>query len=294
MRYKITFITLITLILTVSAGASGKPDLNHSSPQSLTLAFIPQENPEKLLGDIEIITEYLSNFTGLSIKGFVTQDQAAAVEALKNETADVSFMGALPYVIAHHYIAAEVLLAELYRGKPNYKGRIFVRKDSGITEINQLRGKTIAFTDPLSESGYLYPLEIFTKEGLLSRDEDPENFFSSVYFAGGYQQAIQAVANGFVDAAGASQFAELLLSPDQFANIRWIAESELIPSHAVITRSKLDPELKTLFRNAMLSLNKPENQHLLSHVYSPDGYISVDHDSYTGVEAIARLYKIIK
>ena len=294
MRYKIILITLTTLILTISAAASGKPDLDSISAKSLTLAFIPQENPEKLLGDIEIITEYLSNFTGLSIKGYVTQDQAAAVEALKSGTADISFMGALPYVIAHHYIAAEVLLAELYRGKPNYKARIFVRKDSGITELEQLRGKTIAFTDPLSESGYLYPLDIFTKEGLISHDEDPENFFGSVYFAGGYQQAVQAVANGFVDAAGASQFAELLLSPDQFTNIHWIAESELIPSHTVITRSKLDPEIKKLFREAMLSLNKPENQHLLSHVYNPDGYITTDHDSYTGVEAVARLYKIIK
>ena len=49
----------------------------------LTLAFIPQENPEKLLGDIEIISAYISKLIGVPVSGFVTSDHAAAVEALR-------------------------------------------------------------------------------------------------------------------------------------------------------------------------------------------------------------------
>ncbi len=120
-------------------------------------------------------------------------------------------MGALPYVLARDQIGAEVILGEVYRGRSVYTGRIFVRKDSGIATLEQLRGKTIAFADPLSESGYLYPLDLFVAAGLLERSADPATFFGTVYFAGGYQQAVQAVANGFVDAAAASEFAELLL-----------------------------------------------------------------------------------
>ena len=256
----------------------------------LTLAFIPQENPEKLLDDISAIRAYLSDEIGMEVDGYVTLDHAAAVEALRNGTADISFMGALPYVLAHHHINAQVVLAEVYRGSPTYRARLFVRRDSGITDLADLRGKSIAFADPISESGYLYPLDLFADAGFLEPGDDPQTFFGSVYFAGGYQQAIQAVAHGYVDAAGASQFAELLLTPSQLLEVTSIAESDLIPSHAVIARGDLDPSVVTAFKRAMLKLNDDGYRHLLQYVYGPDGYVEIDHVAFAGVEALAREY----
>ena len=259
----------------------------------LVLAFIPQENPEKLIGDIDVISTWLAGEVGVPVRGFVTNDHAAAVEALRNGDADISFMGALPYVIANREIGAQVILSEVYRGSPVYTGRIFVRRDSGIETVADLRDRTIAFADPISESGYLYPLDIFADAGLLERGQDGTRFFDRIYFAGGYQQAMQAMANGLVDAAGASQFAELLLSPEQQAEITWIAESGPIPSHTVIARADLDPELQQRFVAAMLRLNQPEFRSLLQHVYSPDGYIVADPAAYEGVGEIARAYDLI-
>lgn len=270
-----------------------KPEFDPDAPP-LVLAFIPQENPEKLLGDIEVITEYLEGELGFPVEGFVTQDHAAAVEALRNGEADISFMGALPYVLAHKETGAEVILAEVYRGYSYYTGRIFVRKDSGIETPEDLRGKSIAFADPISESGYLYPLDIFVQAGLLERGEDPQNFFGAVYFAGGYQQAIQAVVNGYTDAAGVSQYSDLLLTPDQLAEVTWIAESDKIPSHAVIARQGLDQPRVEAFKKAMLKLNEPDYRYLLQHVYSPDGYVEASHEDYASVEEIARLYGFIE
>ena len=260
----------------------------------LILAFIPQENPEKLLGDLDQITAYLSDELAIPVKGFVTQDHAAAVEALRNGDADISFMGALPYVLAHDQTGAEVILAEVYRGSPVYTGRIFVRKDSGIETLEDLRGKSIAFADPISESGYLYPLDLFVQAGYLARDEDPQSFFSNVYFAGGYQQSLQAVINGFVDAAGASQYAELLVAPDQLEELTWIAETDPIPSHVVLARPGLDPSRLEAFKQVMLKLNEPDYKHLLKYVYSPDGYVEATHEDYISVEEVARLYGFIE
>ncbi|RMH21395.1 MAG: phosphate/phosphite/phosphonate ABC transporter substrate-binding protein [Acidobacteria bacterium] len=260
----------------------------------LVLAFVPQENPEKLIGDVDAICAYLESELGLPVKGYVTLDHTAAIEALRNGDADVSFMGGLPYVLAHNEIGAQVVLAEVYRGSPTYRGRIFVRKDSGIKTLADLRGKSIAFADPISESGFLYPRDIFAREGLLPRDADLKSFFSTVYFAGGYQQAIQAVANGFVDAAGVSQFADLLLRPEELAEVTWIAESDLIPSHVVVARKGLDPERLAAFKRAMLKLNQPDYRHLLKHVYSPDGYVETSHQAYAPVEELARAYGLLR
>lgn len=270
--------TLITLMSLVTAQST------------LTLAFIPQENPEKLLGDIAKITHYLESELDLDVRGFVSQDHAAAVEAMRNGEADISFMGGLPYVLAHDQIGVKVILGEIYRGSPVYRGRIFVRKDSGIINLEQLRNKTIAFADPISESGYLYPLDVFAQAGLIDPEENPMSFFDAVFFAGGYQQAIQAMANGFVDAAGVSQFAELLLTPEQLEKVDWIAESDLIPSHSVVARQDLDPDLLARFTEAMLQLNEPDYQHLLQYVYGHDGYVRVTDSTYDSVRELARKY----
>ncbi len=288
----ILWFIITALIISVAGYDKEAFSLNEEAKKDdpLVLAFIPQENPEKLIGDIEIIIEYLQKEMGIAVKGYVTQDHAAAVEALRNGEADISFMGGLPYVLAHEIIGAEVILSEVYRGSPTYSARIFVLKDSGIEKVEDLKGKSIAFADPISESGFIYPLEIMVEAGLLKRGDDPKVVFSNVYFAGGYQQAIQALANGLVDAAGVSQFADLLLTPEQLPKITWIAESKPIPSHLVCVRKGLDKERVDAFKQAMLKLNQPENKHLLKYVYSPDGYVEASHSDYKSVEEKARQY----
>ncbi|WMT86478.1 phosphate/phosphite/phosphonate ABC transporter substrate-binding protein [Pelagibacterium sp. 26DY04] len=262
--------------------------------EGLTLAFVPQEDPEKLLGDIRVITEWLGGELGMPVRGFVTSDHAAAVEALRNGDADISFMGALPYVLANEYAGATAILQEVYFGRPYYTARLFVRRDSGIAELADLRGKTIAFADPISESGYYYPLDLFAEAGLFQRGDDPRTFFDRVLFAGGYQQAIQAVANGLVDAAGASQYADMLLTPGQQLEVTWIAESRPIPSHSVIARGDLAPDLRDAFVSAMLRLNEPDLRYLLQYVYGPDGYVVADLAAYEEVRTLARAYGLLR
>ena len=142
MKRQYRLILMITLLLTSFVGYESIAGVEKNVEQkTLTLAFIPQENPEKLLGDIKEITKYLQSEIGIAVKGYVTQDHAAAVEALRSGQADISFMGGLPYVLAHNEIGAEVLLSEVYRGSPVYRGRIFVRRDSGINDAGDLKGK---------------------------------------------------------------------------------------------------------------------------------------------------------
>ena len=274
------------LALAAAASLTALPAFSQGN--ALKLAFIPQENPEKLLGDIETITGWLSEQVGVPVEGFVTFDHAAAVEALRNGDADISFMGGLPFVLAEKEIGAVPLLSEVYRGAPTYTGRVFVRKDSGIETLADLRDRDIAFADPISESGYMYPLAEFEKAGLIDAPNRAEDFFGRVFFAGGYQQAMQAMAAGLVDAAGASQYADLLLTPQQQAEITWIAESPAIPSHVVIARPGLDADLSARFTAAMMRLNEPEHRAKLAYLYGPDGYVIADSAAYDGVRAMAR------
>lgn len=283
-----------TMLALAAAGAVSLATPLAAQDTALRLAFIPQENPEKLLGDIEAISGWLASEIGVPVEGFVTIDHAAAVEALRNGDADISFMGALPFVLAEAEIGAVPLLSEVYRDAPSYTGRIFVRRDSGIGALADLRGRDIAFADPISESGYLYPLAEFVEARLIDGPGAAEAFFGRVFFAGGYQQAMQAMAEGLVDAAGASQYADLLLTPQQQAQVTCIAESPPIPSHVVIARPGLDAEVQDRFTNAMLRLNEPENRDKLRYLYGPDGYVRADPAAYDGVRDMARRYGLLE
>ena len=101
-------------------------------------------------------------------------------------------------------------------------------------------------------------------------------------------------AEGFVDAAGVSIYALMLLPPDKQAKVRPIALTPPIPSHAVIARKGMDPALRDAFVAAMLKLNRPEHRHLLKHVYGPEGYVRAEPSDYERVADLARAYGLIK
>jgi len=127
---------LLTLVLIGSSSLSGK-----SSPQ-LNIVFIAYENPDQLIEEVEPVVEYLEREMGVAVKDFVATDYSAVVEALRNGTADVGFMGPLQYIMAHQQAGAVPLLGEIYNGKSTYVSRIFVRKDSGLTKLEDLRTHT--------------------------------------------------------------------------------------------------------------------------------------------------------
>ena len=263
-------------------------------PKQLKIVFIAYENPEQLVEDVKPIIAYLEKTLNMDIKHFIATDYAGVVEALRNETADMGFMGPLQYVIAHRMAGAYPILGEIYNGKSTYISKIFVRRDSGIGNIKDLKDKSISFVDPISSSGYMYPLDIFKQKGLIKDKDKAEQFFKKIYFSGGDEQALRAVLNNFVDAAGIGQYAYNLLNYDERAEIVSIADSKPIPSHCVVVRKNLHQPTVEKLQEALFNLNNDSNRHLLKYLYSVDGYIKVTHDNYLEVEEVAKKFGYIK
>lgn len=260
--------------------------------KSLNIVFIAYQNPEQLAEDVEPVVSYLEKELQVPIKHFVATNYAAVIEALKNGSADMGFMGPLPYVMAHHYAGARPILGEVYKGKASYTSRIFVRKDSGIKTLKDLKGKSIAFTDPISSSGYLYPMELFQSEGLVKKEAT--DFFGRSYFAGGDEQAIRAVLNKFVDAAAIGQFAYNLLRAEERDDITFIGESKPLPSHCIVVRKGLSSAMTSNLQNALLAIQNGKDKALLENLYGVDGYVKVEHKTFAEVESIAKKHNFIR
>ncbi len=281
--------TCAVLALVLAAAAAAV-----AAATPLRIAFIAYENPNQLLENVEPVVAYLERRLGRPIMPFVATDYAGVVEALRNDTADVGFMGPLQYVIAHREAGARAILGEVYNGSATYVSQIFVRKDSGIGSLAELAGRTAAFVDPLSSSGYLYPLDILKSAGLIDRAGDAESFFRKIYFAGGDEQAIRAVLNRFVDAAGVGQYSIDLLRPEERDQLVAIGESRPIPSHGIVVRAGLDEASAAAFAAALLRLNEGPERELLTYLYSVDGYVPADHETYREVEQKAVEFGILR
>ena len=123
----------------------------------------------------------------------------------------------------------------------------------------------------------------------------PEGFFNRVYFAGGDEQAIRAVYNGFVDAAGIGQYSFNLLRPEERDEVVAIASSRPIPSHCLVVRKGLPENTVEMLQEALLNLSEDgENRHLLEYLYNVDGYVRVTHEDYREVEELGKRYGFLE
>ena len=80
----------------------------------------------------------------------------------------------------------------------SYRSVMVVRQDSGIADLAAMKGRTLAWADPNSTSGYLIPRSELKKTGI---DPEPGRYFSKTGFGGGHEQAVVAVLQKQYDGA---------------------------------------------------------------------------------------------
>src|SRR3989442_13108725 len=184
---------------------AGGPKLG-SAERPIQLAITPSAEVQRLTATGNVIAAALGQKTGLTWKVSVPTSYAAQIDALCSGQVDVAFIAPLQMTLALDKNCATPVAAALRKDASGqltttYESQILVRKDSGIKTLADLKGKTFAFTDAISASGYLFPSLLVKKK----TNEDPKTFFGkdNIVFAGGHTQSVLKVYNKEV-AGGAS------------------------------------------------------------------------------------------
>ena len=165
-----------------------------------------------------------------------------------------------------------------------------MRRESGITSLEELRGRTIAFVDPASSSGYIYPMVLLIKRGLVT-NRDPRTFFKEVVFSGAHDASMRALLNGHVDAIASFDLAreQYLKEPAERERLSVVAETEPIPEAGIAARDGLDPAVVARVRAALLQIRGPAYAALLKRLYEIDGFEPADDREYDPVRAAIEL-----
>ena len=228
------------------------------------------ENAAARAGRLDQYKKRLSDHLGIPVSLVQTSDYAGLVQGITSKQIDMAIIGASGYAAmveeSHGNVEPLVTNREV-DGSMGYYAALFVRADGPIHTFADLKGKTIAYPDANSTSGYLFPRHVMRQRGI-----DPDAFFAKSGFAGGHVQAVVAVMQKQYDAgvtwtSGTGKLEEgysrgifrqmALAAPPQLAmkDVRIIELFGLIPNGPVVVRKDMPQEAKDILRGVLTTLH---------------------------------------
>ncbi|RME05685.1 MAG: phosphate/phosphite/phosphonate ABC transporter substrate-binding protein, partial [Anaerolineae bacterium] len=170
-------------------------------------------------------------------------------------------------------------------GKTEYYAYVIVSSQSPYISLDELRGKTFAFSDPLSNSGHLALLWVLQQRG-----ETAESFFQKTIFTYSHDNSIQAVVDHLVDGAIVDSLvydALVARDPTLAAQTRIIQRIGPFGIPPVVVHPDIDPDLKQALLDALLTMHQdPQGRRALADLHI-DRFVLVDSSAYDSIRQMA-------
>jgi len=277
----------------IGQGTIKIPNLSNSvDVDTITIGFIPTEKADELTPKAEEMKEFLAERLGTNIEIVVPTNYEIIIEGLRFGHIDAAFMDTGPGWIAHQRSGAEVVAAEVVAGKVNYQATVWAKADNdSINSLADTIDKRVAFTSITGSSGFVRPMGTLVAngdvqikgDGLVGLEAALANTFEDYTFAGGYKAALELLLNDNVDVAFGSDIGpQKYLTIEQQNQLRIVEQIGPVPSHVLIVSDDMSDSTKQLFVEAMLELNKDENNHILKNVYGAEALLPTTTSMHIG------------
>ncbi len=204
----------------------------------IVIGINPFTSPNDIKNMYQPVLARIFDSLGLKIKIIIVKDYHSLGEQIKKGIIDGGWFSPFAYITAAELTPLVPVATPLINGKDYYNGYIIARNDSGISSLDSLPGRTFAYVDKNSASGYLYARHSIKEAGY-----DPESIFSSVSFAGSHDQVILGVINGEFDAGATynEAFEKMQHSGADMSSINIISTTGNIQKDAIAFSKNMDP-----------------------------------------------------
>jgi phosphonate transport system substrate-binding protein len=221
-------------------------------PRVLIFAYTPVEDPAVYARVWEGFIAHMAQVTGRQVRFFPVQSNAAQIEAMRAGRLHVAGFntGSTPLAVNCAGFVPFTMMARA-DGSYGYQMEIITRPETGIEALADLAGRTVAFTQPTSNSGYKAPTLLLEQESGLREGRDYRAAFS-----GKHDNSILGVANRDYDAAAIANsvmqrmLARGVVRDDQFVTLY---RSQTFPTTSFGHAHDLDPALAEKIREAFFS-----------------------------------------
>jgi phosphonate transport system substrate-binding protein len=205
-------------------------------------------------------------------------------DALLSNDLDAAWICGYPYIRFRPKL--QLLAVPRYKDKLTYYSCIIVNKSNAkVQQIMHLKNSIFAFSDPDSNSGFLYPQYRF--KGL---DKNPSSFFQRTFFSWSHRNTIDAVANGLADAGAVDSYIleqYKIHHPEVTKNIKIIEKSPPFGFPPLVIRNNFDTALKQHLGDVFIHMKQDQMGYKLLQRLGLDGFDAGSDGLFSGIEKMA-------
>lgn len=206
---------------------------------------------------------------------------------LKDGSVDFAFICSGAYISIKKKNLVYLLVVPVIDGKTTYNAFIITQKDNNIHSFLDLKGKSFAYTDPLSNTGKLYPSWLLKKLGFANK-----RFFSKTVYTYAHDESIQMVNRGIVDGASVHSLIYNYIAafePEEERNIKIIDTSQNFGMPPVVTPVSLSKEKYDRYKSVFLNIDKDSAGRAILKKLKIDKFVNVSDTIYNSVRKLKGL-----
>lgn len=285
-----TFILLLAAwgIISCSRQEEAKAPRQEFGQQELLIGLIPGQNIFEQRTRYQHLGTYLSKKLGISIVFTTLITYEDLIDRFVSEKMDSAFFGSLAYAIARSKMEVEPIARPVnLDGTSTYRGYIFVRKESGIRNAADMKGRRFAFVDHATTAGYVFPRAYFRANNVV----DMKTYLSEIIFTGSHEAAVYAVLKGEADIGAAENTIYDKLAaenPHIEKELVIIAASGAFPRNCLAVRSDMDLALKKALKQTLLDMHRDPKGARVLELFGARGFIETVHRDYAQVYSLAK------
>ena len=306
MKY-VSIISIISVILILLISGcidkTEKIDLNViqepetiKNDSSINVAIASVVSPKESYEYYNEMIQYISRSLRGNVKIIQRRSYQEINELIKNNEIDFAFVCGGAYIDGNSEFGMKILVAPEVNGNTTYHSYIIVHNNSNYTNLIDLRGKKFAFSDPLSNSGKLYPTY-----RLYLINETPDSFFgidgqgrNNWFYTYSHDNSIIAVAEQLAEGAAVDSLVYEYMKetrPEIIAKTRIIETSPSFGIPPVVVSKDIDPFLEEKLRNVFLNMDKDEEGKRILSLVKVNRFVYLEDNAYDSIREMRKQIK---
>ncbi len=274
-------LALLLLILPFSAALHAEERLANP-PIRIALTPVFLDFQATFLDDLR---HYLEQRMGHPIIFVRRGNYRNIINLLIDEKLDFAWLCGYPYV--RNKAALQLVAVPLYKGEPLYQSYLIVSSsDTRTRSLADLQGKFFAFSDPDSNSGYLFFEYLLAKQG-----ENSSTYFRRSFFTWSHRKVIEAVASGLAQGGAVDGYVweTLALSrPELTSRTRILSKSPQFGFPPLVAGRAATKEHVAEFQQVLFQMENDEEGSRLLATLGLDGFVRGNEQLYDPIEEMAR------